>query len=110
RRRATLWRGVSRMADQWFYVVDNANKGPVDRDALIRRARDGRIQRATLVWKDGMKDWAEAGTLDFLYPKDVAPPPPLPPPPVAAPVPQPVAAPVAAQQRDLRGMLGGIGN
>ncbi|MCC6130745.1 MAG: PrsW family intramembrane metalloprotease [Acidobacteria bacterium] len=87
------------MAEQWFYVVNNANQGPVDRDALVRRARDGRIQRSTLVWKDGMQDWAEAQTFDFLYPKEVAPPP-LPPPPKPS---------ATAPQRDLRGMLGGVG-
>jgi len=99
------------MAEQWFYVVGDANKGPVDREAMLRRARDGRIQKSTFVWREGMKDWVAAGTLDFLFPPEPAAPAPPPRPVAPAPPVQQQVQPVQQlqPQRDLRGMIGGIG-
>lgn len=114
------------MADQWYYAIGDATEGPVDRDTLASLASQGQVKKSTLVWRDGLKDWVEAGTLDGLFPKAAPPPPPAParrapaPPPAPAPrhvEPAAPAAPLspgasiraAAEQRDIRGVLGGLG-
>lgn len=122
------------MPEQWFCVNGDASEGPFDRDALLQLTVVGKVRRQTLVWREGMPDWVEAGSLDFIFPAPVAaavaPPaaraaPPLAPPALRAPTlepaaPAPVAAPPLApyapppampsmSARDMRSMLGGIG-
>ena len=48
--------------DVWYYAVDDRTEGPVTRAALDRLWDSGRIGPGTLVWGDGMADWAEART------------------------------------------------
>lgn len=46
------------MAD-WFYTdSDAAQQGPVDDEALLRLNRDGDVTARSLVWRDGMEQWA----------------------------------------------------
>lgn len=48
----------------WFYVgPDNASKGPVELDEIVRLAREGAIQPTSLVWTDGMAEWTPAGAV-----------------------------------------------
>ncbi|MCK6684428.1 MAG: PrsW family glutamic-type intramembrane protease [Thermoanaerobaculia bacterium] len=101
------------MAEQWYYFVDVAKLGPVDREELIRRARDGRIQKSTLVWCEGMKEYAAASALEFLFPPEAVAPSPVPEAgtqkaPEAPAAPQPVFRERRGprSQRDLAGMLG----
>jgi len=42
---------------QWFYVVNNAQAGPVDEAQLADLLRTGVITSNTLVWKEGMANW-----------------------------------------------------
>ena len=45
----------------WYYVVEGQTYGPVASANVIAALRQGAISRSTLVWMQGMSDWA---TLD----------------------------------------------
>jgi len=49
------------MPERWFYLSGGAPQGPVEAAELAALARDGRIERSSLVWKEGMADWRPAG-------------------------------------------------
>jgi GYF domain 2 len=53
----------------WFYSEGDERRGPVTEEELKRLATDGKLQKTDLVWKDGMKDWVEARTVDTLFPR-----------------------------------------
>lgn len=80
---------------EWFYLQNDEEKGPVDAEALRELVRQGVIDRQTLVWKDGMDDWMEAGRVKGLFPTRPKPPP--------APRRKPPAAPATPQNRYCRG-------
>ncbi len=63
-----------------FYVaLDGKQAGPFDLAALSQHAKEGKLTRATLVWRQGMASWVAAESVPELRPVlDVAPPP-LPP-------------------------------
>src|SRR5262245_43870570 len=42
----------------WYYVEQGQQAGPVDDAQLEELRRSGRIQADTLVWRDGMANWA----------------------------------------------------
>lgn len=42
----------------WFYAVDGEQRGPVPLTRLRAMLRDGAVDGATLVWREGMQDWA----------------------------------------------------
>jgi len=46
------------MNAQWYFVANNERYGPLPAQALVEYLRDGRITRETLVWREGMTDWA----------------------------------------------------
>ena len=68
------------MAAYWYVGADGASKGPVELEELARLARVGEITPSTLVWTDGMAEWAPAGSIvaltALLAPAPAAPPPP----------------------------------
>jgi len=50
-----------------FYAVQNgAQAGPFNMRELAELVGDGRLDESTLVWKDGMPGWEEAGGVDEL--------------------------------------------
>jgi len=55
---------------QWFYAEAGQQKGPVNDDRLEQLVRDGVIQSATLVWREGMAEWKP-----FAQVRTVTPPP-----------------------------------
>jgi hypothetical protein len=63
----------------YFIAVNNAQAGPFDLATLQNRAREGSFTRQTLVWKQGMANWAPAETVPELQGLFAAVPPPLPP-------------------------------
>jgi membrane protease subunit (stomatin/prohibitin family) len=65
-------------APNFFLGINGQQQGPFDFATLGAKVRDGVLSRTTLVWKSGMKGWAEAGTVDELQPLFAAAPPPLP--------------------------------
>lgn len=42
----------------WYYVEAGAQKGPVEDSAFLGLVANGTIRPETLVWREGMKDWA----------------------------------------------------
>src|SRR5207248_2430715 len=52
-------------AAQWYYVDgDSKEIGPVSREHLVELWQSGTILPTTLVWKEGMNDWAELSSVD----------------------------------------------
>ncbi|MCB1541594.1 MAG: DUF4339 domain-containing protein [Rhodoblastus sp.] len=49
------------MAAYWYVGPDNTSKGPVELEEIARLARAGEVTPATLVWSEGMAEWAPAG-------------------------------------------------
>jgi hypothetical protein len=43
---------------EWFYASDSKKKGPVSAAELKQLVDDGKVDRADLVWTEGMKDLA----------------------------------------------------
>ncbi len=46
----------------WYYLVDNETRGPVSAAQLRRLLQTGQLGPETLVWCQGMRDWAPART------------------------------------------------
>jgi len=64
----------------YFVSVNGQAAGPYDTFGLRQLVNRGQLTRNTLVWKEGMSNWAAAGTVNELAP--LLPPvlpPPLPP-------------------------------
>ncbi|MDR1470765.1 MAG: DUF4339 domain-containing protein [Spirochaetaceae bacterium] len=59
--------------------VNGVPAGPFSIAVLKTMAQKGELTRNSLVWKEGMPQWAEAGTIKELEPVFGAVPPPLPP-------------------------------
>ena len=50
------------METNWFYTVDGQEKkGPVPESELRQLLASGQVTAATLVWREGMANWAPAG-------------------------------------------------
>lgn len=47
----------------FFMAVDGRPEGPLDLAALRQRVADGSLRRDTLVWQEGMAQWAAASTV-----------------------------------------------
>ena len=63
-----------------FYIGDGGKQaGPFDLNVLSAKVRDGSLTRTTLVWRQGMANWAAAETVPELQTLFAAGPPPLPP-------------------------------
>ena len=67
------------MADQWYYSQNDQRHGPVSTEQLKQLANSGQLKSCDLIWKQGMKNWVEAGKATGLIPPELADaPPPLP--------------------------------
>jgi len=69
------------MAGYWYVGPDNASQGPVELEELARLARAGTVQPGTMIWTEGMAEWAPAGSVAALTallgpPPGAQPPPP----------------------------------
>lgn len=62
----------------YFVAVDGRQSGPFDIEQLKAQAAAGALLRSTLVWRQGMSGWQEAGVVPELSPVFAAAPPPLP--------------------------------
>jgi hypothetical protein len=65
-------------ATRYFVAVNSQQTGPFGLDELQQQARNGQLTRATLVWTQGMADWAPAGEVAELTVFFAHLPPPLP--------------------------------
>lgn len=84
------------MEEKWFYAPDGARQGPVSRDELQLALNEGKLDRDTLVWRQGMETWQTLETVEELRSLLEALPPPLPEAPPPLPPPMPAASPAAA--------------
>lgn len=67
-----------------FHVAVNGQQaGPYDLNTLAQMAAQGQLTRDTLVWRQGMANWAAAGSMPELGNLFAATPPPVPPVPPA---------------------------
>jgi uncharacterized membrane protein len=48
---------------EWFYVINNQQQGPVGEEALRSMHASGAINNDTLVWRQGMDQWAAYGAV-----------------------------------------------
>jgi membrane protease subunit (stomatin/prohibitin family) len=63
----------------YHIALDGKAAGPFDLAGLEAKVKEGKLTRATLVWKPGMANWVAAGTVPELANVLEAVPPPLPP-------------------------------
>ena len=63
----------------YFIAVNGQQQGPYDANVIMSYIAQGQIQRDTLVWKNGMPNWAQISTLPEFANSFGAVPPPLPP-------------------------------
>ncbi len=61
------------MSDAWSYIQNGATQGPVPQETLQALLASGQVRWNDLVWRQGLADWIQAGSLPELR---VAPPPP----------------------------------
>ncbi|MGE3803362.1 MAG: SPFH domain-containing protein [Gemmataceae bacterium] len=66
-------------AAAFFAAIDGQQGGPFDMGTLAAKAREGKLTRSTLVWKQGMAGWTAAESVPELQSLFAAMPPPLPP-------------------------------
>ena len=71
--------------NSWFYERDGAKIGPVSQTEIRSLISSSSIGKETLVWREGMEDWAKAAETEFFGPPPV-PAPVTGPPPVIPPV------------------------
>ena len=60
---------------QYFVVVNGMQQGPFDINTIISSIQGGSISNDQLVWKPGMANWAQAGTLSEFSSFFITPPP-----------------------------------
>lgn len=53
-------------ASEYYVAVDGKQAGPFDLATLIKMYKEGTFTEDSLVWKEGMKKWASAGTVKDL--------------------------------------------
>jgi len=54
-------------AQQWYIWQEDNRVGPLSRAELLRRVKSGVLNRTDLVWRDGLPDWVQAGTIKGLF-------------------------------------------
>ena len=65
-------------SDFWFVDQEGNQRGPVEKDEIIRLIKDGAITRESLLWADGMDEWRAGDQVEALasFFKPSPPPPP----------------------------------
>jgi uncharacterized RDD family membrane protein YckC len=61
------------MSDEWYYAQQGRQLGPVALERLRELLANGQVTRSDLVWRAGMANWADAGSVGELA-GDQAPP------------------------------------
>lgn len=64
------------MMKQWYYFDGGQQRGPIPEDQFVLLFQDGSLPGTTLVWTEGLKEWAQAKNIDNLVPSSLNPPPP----------------------------------
>jgi hypothetical protein len=66
------------LAVEWYIGVPGKDPTPFTIETLAAMADEGELTKETKVWKEGMENWAAAGTLpelDGIFPQKKGPPP-----------------------------------
>jgi len=71
---------AKKMQIRYSVAINGKQTGPYSYDELRQLVIKGELTKDSLVWKEGMKQWAAAGTVDELADIWTSVPPPLPPP------------------------------
>ncbi len=58
------------MDSKWLYSRDGTDHGPVSSGELLELARNGKLLRTDLLWKEGMVEWKYAGEFANLFPQE----------------------------------------
>jgi membrane protease subunit (stomatin/prohibitin family) len=64
---------------EYYAALDGKQAGPFTTDALRDHIKNGHVTRETLVWAEGMAEWAAAGEVDAVAKLFDSVPPPIPP-------------------------------
>jgi len=64
---------------QWYAAINDQQAGPFTAQQVQAMVQQGQITRESLVWKQGMAEWTQAGQVPDLANLFGATPPPLPP-------------------------------
>ena len=64
--------------EQWYVAVNGNQSGPFDTATISQQISSGNLKRETYVWKEGMPNWEQAGTLADLSQFFASKPPPMP--------------------------------
>src|SRR3954451_17828564 len=67
------------METLWFYAAEGERRGPVPLEQLIPALLAAPEPRRVLVWREGIADWSEAGSLPEISGRLPPPRPPAPP-------------------------------
>jgi hypothetical protein len=65
------------MADSWFYAKAGNRMGPVTLEQLKAMIASGQVFPGDMVWRDGMAQWAPAGSMPELGGQPLPPPTPV---------------------------------
>jgi uncharacterized membrane protein len=83
--------------NEWYYALNNEQKGPVNEAELKEMLAGNQVPTGTLVWQEGMANWAPANSLPaFTFRAPPMPAAARPAPPVPAASPAPASPPMAA--------------
>lgn len=52
----------------WYYAKNGSQQGPISTEALKEKIASGEVSAADLAWREGLPDWAPAGTIEELKP------------------------------------------
>jgi hypothetical protein len=71
--RQSLIIAMNAMSDQWFVHSNGEQMGPYTGQQLVEYAQQGNIVAETMVWAEGMAEWAPASQVPGLIPEAPAP-------------------------------------
>ena len=63
------------MAQEWHYITDGQQLGPVDSKTLKSLAAGGKLRRTDLVWTEKINGWIPAEQIKGLFPEGTSSPP-----------------------------------
>lgn len=66
------------MGSSWYYLSNSTRIGPVEGSEIARLILEGSVTTHTLVWRQGLDGWEEAGN-HFKFSENLSSPPPVPP-------------------------------
>ena len=56
------------MSDTWYYEDNGQQRGPIAFEQLRELVTSNQLRPGQRVWREGLADWVEAGTIEGLFP------------------------------------------